>query len=116
MDLALPSTESLVRGTRAVGSLLDFFTPLDDARRLYRLEGGGELSALKVQAWTQREALSEPYNLDIACLSLDAFLVLAQFGDVLDRSFVTDQATGFVVDGACVLRYPDEPTIMAAYL
>ncbi len=67
MDFSLPPP---------VESLLDFFTPLDDARRLYRLQGEGELQALKVQAWSQREDLSAPYDLEILALSLDARLNL----------------------------------------
>ncbi len=67
MDMPLPPLPE---------SRLSFFTPLDDARRLYRLEGDGDLTQLKVQAWSQREGLNEPYDLELVCLSLDARLDL----------------------------------------
>lgn len=54
---------------------------LSQSNRLYRLEPIGHqaspsLDALRVEAWTQREALSQLFELRIVCLSLDASLEL----------------------------------------
>lgn len=48
----------------------------DSATRLYRLEGEGALSGLLVESWSLREALDEPWTLELAALSLDAGLDL----------------------------------------
>ncbi|MBI5271097.1 MAG: type VI secretion system tip protein VgrG [Burkholderiales bacterium] len=45
---------------------------LDDATRLYRLEGDGELAGLWVECWHAHEALDEPGDLHIHALSDDA--------------------------------------------
>ena len=100
MDLALPPLAE---------SLLSFFTPLDDARRLYRLEGDtAELSSLKVQAWTQREGLSEPYDLEIAALSLDARLNLDAISGARVRLVSRLADGGEHLRGGVVLRVVNE--------
>ena len=79
-----------------------YFTAFDDGRRLFRLQGDGDLAQLRVQAWAMREALSEPWHLDIACLSTDATLSL---DDVIHRpvSLLARMADGSEVERSGVV-------------
>ncbi len=58
---------------------------LDEAARLYRLTGAGELAHLAVEAWSLKESLSTPWELQVAALSPRAGLDLhAMLGRRLD--------------------------------
>jgi type VI secretion system VgrG family protein len=57
----------------------------DDATRLYRLSGDGELAHLAVEAWSLKEALSTPWELQVSALSPRADLdIHAMLGRRLD--------------------------------
>ena len=57
----------------------------EDATRLYRLNGDGELSQLAVEAWSLKEALSTPWELQVSTLSPRADLdIHAMLGRRLD--------------------------------
>jgi type VI secretion system secreted protein VgrG len=57
----------------------------EDATRLYRLNGDGELSQLAVEAWSLKEALSTPWELQVSALSPRADLdIHAMLGRRLD--------------------------------
>ena len=55
----------------AFDELLSGFT---GERRLYELQGEGELGELLVEAWSLREGLSEPWQLELSAVSLRADL------------------------------------------
>ena len=69
-----------------------------------------------LQPLAQQRAVGEAGEVIVPRLALDALLVLAQFGDVLDRALVADQPAGIVVHRAGVLGNPDQPAVAAADL
>ena len=54
-----------------LAALMSGFT---SERRLYEVQGGGDLSELLVEAWSQREELSRPWGLELSAVSLRADL------------------------------------------
>src|SRR3954467_9201976 len=60
---------------------------LSQTNRLYRLEVPGasttnaSIDALRVEGWVQREAVSQPFEMRIVCLSLRADLALSSMID-----------------------------------
>ena len=66
---------------------LDILSFFNTERRLYDLQGGSALAGLLVEAWSQREQLSQPWELHISALSLRADLntdaMLGQRADLL---------------------------------
>ncbi|HIV72612.1 MAG TPA: type VI secretion system tip protein VgrG, partial [Candidatus Aquabacterium excrementipullorum] len=50
----------------------------DDATRLYRLQGAPALDGLLVEAWALREALNEPWELELSVLSTSAHVPFTQ--------------------------------------
>lgn len=94
--------------------LLSAFESLafDSATRLYRLEGDGALGELLVEAWSLREALDEPWTLELSALGLDAGLDLQALlgakatlqialagGSLLPRSGIVFAAASEEADG-----------------
>ena len=64
---------------------MDLAALFDSTRRLYQLQGAGPLAELQVQAWSLREALSEPGELHISCLAQRADLdIQAMLGQRVD--------------------------------
>lgn len=86
--------------------------PFDSSTRLHRLQGAGELSELLVESWACRDALSEPFELEIHALGTQAGLdihallgervtlqtVLAD-GSLLPRSGLVFNASAEEADG-----------------
>ena len=65
----IPDTGSLASG------LPDAFSPFfSSTSRLYRLQAAGAAAGLLVESWSQREALSQPWELQISTLSTNARL------------------------------------------
>ena len=58
----------------------------DSATRLYRLEGDAAIGELLVEAWSLKEALSEPWTLEISALSTRVGLDLQVPGQRVSRS------------------------------
>ncbi|MBA4261702.1 MAG: hypothetical protein C0443_06685, partial [Comamonadaceae bacterium] len=55
------------------GVLQDPFSALfSSTSRMYRLEGEGEAADLMVESWSQRESLSQSWELQISTLSTNA--------------------------------------------
>ncbi len=75
MPAALAPTHVL-DAVDTIDALLDLLDLLDDGRRLYRLQGPGPIALLKVQAWSLRESMNEPWQLELVCLAGDARLDL----------------------------------------
>ena len=77
---------------------LDIFSAFDTERRLYDLQGEGPLAGLLVEAFSQREQLSQPWELHVSALSLRADLdtdaMLGRRADLLTT----------LSDGSSVLR------------
>ena len=57
-----------------ISELMQWLESFDDSKRLFRLQAEGELSGLLIQAWSQKDALSEPYQLELVCLSTERTL------------------------------------------
>lgn len=108
MPTPIPDTGSLASG------LLDAFTALFNSQtRLYRLQAEGEADGLLVESWSQREGLSQPWELQISTLSTDARLdIHAMLGQKLTlltkladgssehpRSGIVTQAVAVAADG-----------------
>jgi type VI secretion system secreted protein VgrG len=108
MPTPIPDMGSLASG------LLDAFTALFNSQtRLYRLQAEGEADGLLVESWSQREALSQPWELQISTLStnarLDIHAMLGQRVDLLTkladgrsehpRSGIVTQASAVAADG-----------------
>lgn len=69
MPTPIPDTVSLSSG------LLDAFSQLfSTTSRLYRLQAEGDAAGLLVESWSQREGLSQPWELQISTLSTNARL------------------------------------------
>lgn len=67
----MTATESITQALQdAVSTLFSSET------RLYRLQAEGEAAGLMVESWSQREALSQPWELQISALSTSASLDL----------------------------------------
>lgn len=67
----MTATESITQALQdAVSNLFSSET------RLYRLQAEGEAAGLMVESWSQREALSQPWELQISALSTSASLDL----------------------------------------
>ena len=67
----MPATDPIT------STLQDAFSALFSSHtRLYRLQADGEASGLLVESWSQREALSQPWELQISALSTSATLDL----------------------------------------
>ncbi len=90
---------------------------LDSSTRLHRLEGDGPLADLSLETWCMRESLSEPWELHLTALSLDAGLDLASMlgtnatvctrlsdGEEVRRSGVVVSAAAAQADGG-LARY-----------
>ncbi len=84
----------------------------DSDTRLFRLEGDGALGELLVEAWSLREALDEPWVLELSTLGLDAGLDLQALlgakatlrlaladGSLLPRSGIVFAAASEQADG-----------------
>ncbi|WP_084151108.1 type VI secretion system Vgr family protein [Azohydromonas australica] len=96
---------------------LDVLRLMDEEPRLYHLQGDGALSRLRVEAWVAEEALSEPFRLELCCLSEDprldldalcaqpvALLTRLDDGRIQRRSGLVDLAVAEDCDGS-LARY-----------
>jgi type VI secretion system secreted protein VgrG len=90
---------------------------LDSSTRLHRLEGDGVLGELSLETWCMRESLSQPWELHVTALSLDAGLDIASMlgthatvctrlsdGDEVRRSGIVVSAAAGQADGG-LARY-----------
>ena len=96
------------------GALQDAFSALfSSTSRMYRLEAEGEAAGLMVESWSQRESLSQPWELQISTLSTNAHVdihallgqrvtlqtKLADGSTELPRSGIVTAASALASDG-----------------
>lgn len=91
-------------------NLADALTALfSSTGRLYRLQGAGPLAELHLQSWALKEALGEPFTLQVSALSTDAGLDLdAMLGQRLDLASVLAEGGELLRSGIVTAAQAEE--------